>query len=381
MGEKRGNWQTYFDFLIRRSLRSLLLGIPLTTAFFFLLSYLTASGDFDAQDALIVCLVYSVSIQFSMCMFFSLFWAGVTYLGNKAIAIAHKKISPHFALAFLGLGSGLAIARIVVSRISGAPPADFRVVMISFFWGALIAAVSGLFEVYRTNKAEIQQLSARTVESQLQALKNQMQPHFLFNSLNSLSELIEESPQQAAAMTEKLANLYRAILANSAEKTATVASEIQIVRDYLELESLRFGTRLHFHIHVEQGTEVLYLPSLVLQTLVENAVKHGIAPAIAGGEIWVQISKAEERQCRAEVKNSGQPLQQLNLQQPGNSGEGLLGASAKLSGFKIKGLGKGTTNTQKRLELLYGEVSQFRLHKDQDDCTVATFFFHGERFV
>src|SRR5690606_5494444 len=141
------------------------------------------------------------------------------------------------------------------------------------------------YYAYREAQAENLTLQAANAEARYHALKHQLQPHFLFNSLNSLSELIDSDREAANRMTQRLADLYRGILSSAKRTTAPLSSELALVRDYLELEQVRFGERLQFRLSAPESAQRIHVPTLVLQTLVENGVKHGVAPAGRGGGI------------------------------------------------------------------------------------------------
>jgi LytS/YehU family sensor histidine kinase len=205
-------------------------------------------------------------------------------------------------------------------------------------------------------KEESLQLRAESAEARYHTLEQQMRPHFLFNALNSLAELIESGQQNAAETAYKLSDLYRRILANSGLKTAPLEAEIEIARSYLELEQLRYGPRLRFTIDVPSNSRELYLPSLMLQTLVENAIKHGIAPSIEGGCIEIAITQQPDKRYRLCVTNMGARYQP----QASSNGTGL-------------------ANTRARLDLLYGDRHQFELRVDERGRTAASFYFTGEK--
>lgn len=227
--------------------------------------------------------------------------------------------------------------------------------LMSLIVGLICMTVFLLYSMYQEARAEALQQQAAAAEARYHVLENQMRPHFLFNALNSLAELIEAKQENAAEVAFTLSDLYRRILANSKTKTATLQSEVEITRAYLELEQLRFGERLRYEVQLPANTAAIFLPSLTLQTLVENAVKHGIAKALAGGtiEIFVQ-THAHGYQLR--VVNSGVP-------------------------FAANGTATGTglANTKERLELLYGPRHQFQLGVDEAGRTCASFYFTGEK--
>ncbi len=261
----------------------------------------------------------------------------------------------HLLVNFASLLAGIRLSMLTIHWLFGVPVSGGQF-FVSLIFGSLVMIFFALHYAYQQARQETLSLRAAVAEAKYHVLENQMRPHFLFNALNSLAELIEVGQPNAAETTYKLSELYRKILANSAAKTATLRSELEIVRAYLEIEQLRFGERLRYQISVETQADNVYLPSLMLQTLVENALKHGITPAVSGGELTVAITRAANGWLRAEVANTGRPL---NLE-AGNDGIGL-------------------ANTQARLALLYGEEHQFRLAVDAAGRAVASFLFTGER--
>lgn len=261
----------------------------------------------------------------------------------------------HLLVNFASLLAGIRLSMLTIHGLFGVPVSGGQF-FVSLIFGSLVMIFFALHYAYQQARQETLSLRAAVAEAKYHALENQMRPHFLFNALNSLAELIEVGQPNAAETTFKLSELYRKILANSAAKTASLSSELEIVRAYLEIEQLRFGGRLSYEVNADVPTETIYLPSLMLQTLVENALKHGITPAVSGGELTVAITRAANGWLRAEVANSGRPLK-LDA---GNGGIGL-------------------ANTRARLTLLYGEAHQFRLATDATGRTVASFFFTGDR--
>ncbi len=223
--------------------------------------------------------------------------------------------------------------------------------------GLVIGGATYCVILYRAVLRETQdynlQLRAESAEANMNALKNQMQPHFLFNSLNSLAELIDSNREHASSMTQKLSDLYREILEASKLPKSTLQNELAIVEKYLALESLRFGARLQYEVQKPPNPENILLPSLILQTLVENAVKHGISQSLQGGQITIQVTAARE----------GYWLQILNPQ------NGDLKPQAASTGT-------GLANTKARLDLMYGERHQFEL-KSQNGQTHVQFWISG----
>jgi sensor histidine kinase YesM len=153
-------------------------------------------------------------------------------------------------------------------------------------------------------------------EARLSSLESRIHPHFLFNTLNSISALIREDPARAERTVERLAALLRYSLDANTCRLAPLRQEVRIVQDYLEIERTRFGDRLRYSIDVPPGAEDLEVPPMALQTLVENSVKHAVAVNRAGGEIQVRARLAPDR-LMLEVADDG-PGFELSALKPGH---------------------------------------------------------------
>ncbi len=136
--------------------------------------------------------------------------------------------------------------------------------------------------------------SPALVEARLQALQARIRPHFLFNTLNAVLSLIRKDPQRAEHALEDLADLYRMVMADAADLT-TLGREIELARQYLNLEQLRLGPRLAVEWKIEDAPRDALVPPLLLQPLVENAVYHGIEPGVAPGTIEIAIGREQDR--------------------------------------------------------------------------------------
>jgi signal transduction histidine kinase len=199
------------------------------------------------------------------------------------------------------------------------------------------------YHIYdRFNRAEVEQqrLSLTVKEAELRALKSQVNPHFIFNALNSLRSLIDEDPGRARRAVTQLANLLRYSLQSGQLETVPFAEELEVVKDYLALEQNRFESRLRVRLEIAPETLDLLVPPMLLQTLVENAVKYGIAQEPEGGEIAI-LARCEAGQLRLQVDNPG------NLARPEDSAAGSTGV--------------GLRNAAERLRLLFGEQARLAL--------------------
>jgi len=236
--------------------------------------------------------------------------------------------------------------------------ADFRRNMSIFVpvLSVLVVAVASFW-----HRAEAYRLETAAMRASFKVLEQQMQPHFLFNALNALKELIPDDPTLARAFTQRLAELYRLILKVSTQATTSLADELVIVDHYLEVERIRYGERLRFGIEVPDELRALYVPSLMLQTLAENAVKHGIAKARQGGDVWVRGRKHESGGLELEVVNTGAAY------------------VADAASDPSTGARTGLENTRARLTLMYGERGAFSIGSDPDGATRVRCVVTGER--
>jgi two-component system, LytTR family, sensor histidine kinase AlgZ len=186
----------------------------------------------------------------------------------------------------------------------------------------------------RTKELERERALKLATEAQLASLESRIHPHFLFNTLNSISSLIPEDPARAERLVEQMAALLRFSLDANQSGLVPLASELKIVGDYLEIERARFGDRLRYRIDVPADLGESRIPPLSLQTLVENSVKYAIAPDRAGGEI--RITGAQSNGAfRLEVSDSG-PAFQLESAPAGHGLDNLKGRLSTLFGDRAK---------------------------------------------
>jgi LytS/YehU family sensor histidine kinase len=152
--------------------------------------------------------------------------------------------------------------------------------------------------------AAVERVRAELARAELRALRAQLHPHFLFNTLNSIASLIPTHPKSAEEMTTRLADVFRYALRASERDRAPLAQELDFLRAYLDIEHARFGDRLRIEERIEAGVENASVPTLLLQPLVENAVLHGIASRPRGGTIRLG-ARAEDGRLVLEVEDDG----------------------------------------------------------------------------
>jgi sensor histidine kinase YesM len=156
----------------------------------------------------------------------------------------------------------------------------------------------------REKKLAAERAHKLAIEARLSSLESRIHPHFLFNTLNSISSLIQEDPQQAERLVERLAALLRFSLDSNQRSTVPLRQEIKITRDYLEIERARIGHRLRYSIDVPAALEMIEVPPLSVQTLVENSLKYAVSPRREGGEIQI-TARADAGRVFIEVMDDG----------------------------------------------------------------------------
>ena len=269
---------------------------------------------------------------------------------NRTLVASHGGAAAISALLWVGVGSLWArlLARGTSFHEARALYADKRLLFLVVGLLAYLLAVAVhylLLAVEESRIAEAQALELKVLahEAELKALKAQLDPHFLFNSLNSVSSLCGSDPEAARAMTVDLASFLRASLGAAQHKSIPLLRELELISSYLAIERVRFGDRLLPVEEVDQSCREVQVPPLLLQPLVENAVRHGIAHLVEGGEVWVKVSrwvvKGEPDRIRLTVDNECDP------QRPRSTGGGI-----------------GLANVRRRLRLVYGGDAKLTLN-------------------
>jgi two-component system, LytTR family, sensor kinase len=228
-------------------------------------------------------------------------------------------------------------------------------------WSLMYATMLGMgygiqyFYRYRDRRLRASQLETQLARARLQALNMQLHPHFLFNTLNSISALMHRDVRAADRTLSRLEDLLRLTLSKSAAQEVPLRDEIEILEPYLEIEQTRFGDRLTVEWAVEPQLLDAVVPQLVLQPLVENAIKHGIAPRSSPGRIRISAQEVAGM-LELEVSDNG----------PGLAGESrpnprFGGAASRPAPQDRGGCGVGLANTRARLKQLYPREHQLVL--------------------
>ena len=210
---------------------------------------------------------------------------------------------------------------------------------LTIYWTTLVVAHAlHYYRGLREEEARASRLSAQLAQAQLQALRMQIHPHFLFNTLNSIAALLHKDVETADRMIARLGDFLRSTLSRSESQTITLGQELEFLKCYLDIERLRFQDRLTVNLEIDPQTLEVLVPNLILQPIVENAVQHGIARQTDAGLIMIRASKLQDR-LLIEVEDNGPGL---NANQNGSSGIGL-------------------KNTKSRLQQFYGDDFSFQL--------------------
>jgi sensor histidine kinase YesM len=218
---------------------------------------------------------------------------------------------------------------------------------------ALTSYAVGYYRRYREGQVRTLQLEAQLSQAQLQALKMQLHPHFLFNTLHSISALLTKDVESARKMITRLGDFLRLTLENSGSQEVTLQQEMEFLSCYLEIERIRFQNRLVTRVDLAEQTLDAKVPNLILQPIVENAIRHGIAPRSTPGLIEIE-AKQHNGALRIQVRDNG---------------PGLSDHRTSVNLFK-KGL--GLANTETRLERLYGAAHLFDLSNNPDGGLIVT---------
>ncbi|HEY0029801.1 MAG TPA: histidine kinase [Bacteroidia bacterium] len=217
-----------------------------------------------------------------------------------------------------------------------------------FFSWSLIYFLFHFIENYK--KAEIENLKWEVSinEIELNKLKSQLNPHFMFNAMNSIRALVDENPGKSKDAITQLSNILRNTLQMGKNKVIPFDEEMKIVNDYLALETIRYEERLKTSVSIHPQSSAFQVPPLMMQTLIENGIKHGIAKLMAGGKIAIETTINASDCLVIRIRNSGQLIEKAQSD----------------SGFGIK-------NTMQRLQLLYGNAASLEIN-NENGTTVLT---------
>lgn len=262
-------------------------------------------------------------------------------------------------LVLMAMSVANVLAQILINLVFGTlkPDEDFRALVIavnlfvSFLYYAFWFLLYFLFH-FLDNYNNSLKYEAKINEIRLNHLKSQLNPHFIFNALNSVRALVDEDPEKAKSAITRISNMLRFSLMMDKKQVIDFSDELSTVKDYLALETIRFEERLEVIYHIEDESFGYKIPPMMLQTIVENGIKHGISNLVKGGLIEIKCREGLNDELYIQVKNSGY----LN---PGTH------RSKKDDG------GHGIENTRQRLKLLYGDQASFRIFNSGNQYVIT----------
>jgi two-component sensor histidine kinase len=267
----------------------------------------------------------------------------VTSSTRRAAAAAALTVAEYVVMVgFLVVQRGVSFAASPLSAAAGtgiAPLDEGAKLLLLAVAGAVATYATAWHErlavAYSRAARERERLEIRLAQAQLESLKNQLQPHFLFNALNAITALIPTDARAAQRTVHGLSELLRLSLNSSAENEVRLDREMELLGHYLAIQRLRFQERLTVHLDIDPDVRRAFIPNLLLQPLVENAIRHGIGPRAAGGSITIQVGRREDA-LRLRVADDG--------------------VGARLSPEqRLAREGVGLGNTRARLQHLYGD--------------------------
>ena len=281
---------------------------------------------------------------------------------NNWLNLPLKNTIPRILIASVITGAVIYVFVFVASYIAGtARHEEFNIARpiagvvnlggITLLW-CLIYFIVHYMENYKKKEIESLIWEAAVKDYELRTLKSQLNPHFMFNAMNSIRALIEEDPESAKVAITKLSNILRYSLQMERMERVPLEDEIETVKNYLDLERIRFEDRLKYKLDVDKSSEKIEIPPMMIQTLIENGIKHGVSKQTKGGEIQLKSkiqSTPNGSKLKIEIRNSGH----FSEEQLKNS-----------SGF-------GVSNTKHRLNLLFGEKANFSIKNENGDTVLA----------
>ncbi|TGO02530.1 hypothetical protein PN36_23555 [Candidatus Thiomargarita nelsonii] len=295
------------------------------------------------DKSLTINMIYSQSIGLS------------TLFISYALLLIRRQSQPNINIFMIAIPMGGIIGVFIANQIIGNdfkpliaehPNLPFILLACTLVFGTIIsyyfyARITIAEKNIALQEANLQRLAdeKKLTETRLKLLQAQIEPHFLFNTLSNILSLIDEEPPRAKIMLERFTHYLRASLTRTRQEQSTFGDELALLRAYLDIHSIRMGERLHYQIKVPKPLQAIKLPPLLLQPLVENAIKHGLAPSIAGGTIHI-AAKSKEKKLEISIKDTGIGL------------EGELGS------------GMGLNNIRARLGALYGNRAKMTIQQN-----------------
>jgi two-component system LytT family sensor kinase len=299
---------TYLKSNLRYAIIGVVVGLVLAT-------FLSAlSGKLLSVQAILMNVMFSVVITLSIAN--SMFLFELMLL--KKSCQPWQLILIYYGCNVLGMLIGIELSYALVSLIFGGPFKFLQHYQEYRFSGVVVIVVGTIIYFYHAQKGRMEtrlkekeldmaKMVHLKTQAELQTLQSKINPHFLYNSLNSIASLIHEDADKAEDMTLKLSKLFRYSINSQQENMASVKDEMEIVNTYLDIEKVRFGDRIKFLMHTSEDVAGLQIPRFLIQPLVENALKHGLNNKADNGILQVSINR-EGNNIGISIADNGMPF-------------------------------------------------------------------------
>jgi signal transduction histidine kinase len=282
----------------------------------------------------------------SQCIGFSIYGANMAAV-RLCRRLRHPavQVAVIFAAILIGAVAGTLLGSAAVGM---GPRAMFgdrfslftQVVLLGILFGVLVSYVFLSLERIADEKLQRLETEKAAMEAELRLVQSQMEPHFLFNTLANVRSLIDSDAGKAGAMVDSFVAFLRSSLRTSRERTIPLAQELDVVKSYLDLFVIRMGDRLRYRIEVPEPLRSILIPPLLVQPLVENAIKHGLERSVEGGEVVVSVLRSDGK-VLIRVADSG-----IGIRETGSGGIGL-------------------ENVRRRLAIMYGDRARLTIEENE----------------
>ncbi|MDA8100739.1 MAG: histidine kinase [Nitrospiraceae bacterium] len=332
----------YQNLTPRRIVVSMIMNAAINTAIALLLTAIGFGRGFPSN------------LIISQCIGFSIYGANMAVIPLfRRTRRPATQVSLIVAAVFVGAVTGSVLGSLAVGMGPAALlgerlPLFTQIMLLGVLFGLLVSYV--FISLEKINEERLQRIETEkaAMEAELRLVQSQMEPHFLFNTLANVRSLIDADPTRAGVMLETFVAFLRTTLRTGRERTVRLSQEMEVVKSYLDLIVMRMGDRLRYSLDLPDDLRDVQIPPLLIQPLVENAVKHGLEKSLAGGEVAVSCLREGER-VRIIVADSG-----TGMAEQGSGG------------------GMGLENVRKRLGLLYGDKGRLVVEENRPSGVKAT---------
>ena len=290
----------------------------------------------------------------------SVYFFGITHVYRSQskkllwLQLPTTKLIPKVILSIVGMSISVYLVRVSTSFILDLYSSDMLSAInilgntaANIFILSIWSAVYFVFHYFEKNTQSLKYEVAMN-EMKLNQLKSQINPHFIFNALNSIRALVDEEPSKSKRAINHLSNILRSSLVVDKKRLTSLKEELDTTKDYLALESIRFEERLQTEFNIDADTQNVQVPPMMLQTLVENGIKHGISKLKKGGKVTVE-ARIDLGRMILEIRNTGH-----------------------YHDNRANGTGQGLRNTRQRLELIYGESAKLKIENESENMVLTT---------